>query len=236
MQLRQQQDEEVEALLHGAMNARAGGTPDGAQARVPRRAQSLIAEPDRIGGVIDETPEPRSTVLAREGCGARSPAVMITDFIVFTIDGEPWKLTHVCWVSALVLFVLCGVMMTLLLRRFATGRILSQPEAARVAMHPAETSYVDQTLAASGPAMGKEWRVSMSIGDFRRAWHQRDYFAFLVPPSVTFLGCSSFGVLMFGMSVHVKSWGPFGAASLGLVPLILINFFMLWAAIYTKLD
>jgi hypothetical protein len=128
------------------------------------------------------------------------------------------------------------VMLTVVLRRYSTGRALSEREAARVAMHPAETSYVDRTVAAHAPAMGKEWRVSMSIGDLRRAWHAKDYFAFLGLPSTVFLLCAATTLLLLGVSVAAKTWLIIGAASVVLVPIMAAGIFMLWAAVYTKLE
>lgn len=161
---------------------------------------------------------------------------MLKNVVLFTINGEPWRLLGVSFAASGILTVLWLSMLTVLLWRHGKSRSLSASEAARVAMHPAESSYVDETVTTHGPAMGKEWEVSMSIGDLRQAWRERDYFRFFGLPVTNLTAVAAFGTFTFAASVSTKSWIPFGGTCIILVPMALIFLFMPWAAVYTKLE
>jgi hypothetical protein len=161
---------------------------------------------------------------------------MPENFVVFTVNGVDWRLARVCFTAAGVFFFTAGVLLTLVLRRYGNVRELSGSEAASVAMHAGETSEVDRAVTHHGYATGKAVEVSMSIGDLRRAYHEKDWFKFFALPLTILLGFNSFGLVIFGFHLLDRAGVTLGVA-LGLsVPVSLMIFFGWWAAIYTELE
>ncbi|MDB4985890.1 MAG: hypothetical protein JWN04_1068 [Myxococcaceae bacterium] len=156
--------------------------------------------------------------------------------ILFTFLGDPWRLSGVCLVAAGLIFAAGATSMTMLIRRHGRSRLLSRAEAARVAMHAGETSYVDGAVALGGPAVGKEWRYSCSIGDLRKAWHAKNYKKFFGVPATFIALWSGADLAFFALTVHERHWSLFAVASAGLVPMIALMLFSMWAAIYTRLE
>lgn len=156
--------------------------------------------------------------------------------IVLHVNGEPWTVAGlISLAGALTLgfAVIAGVVIVWL---WGTSRRLSASEAARVATHPAESSYVDRALVAHGPAAGREWGVSISIGDLRHAWHSGDYFKFCFVPLAQILLWGGISLLLFGLTVGLQTWLPFGTVGVLSVPLTFLPLFMMWAAVNTKLN
>jgi hypothetical protein len=160
---------------------------------------------------------------------------MLEDNVVFTIHGSAWHLTAVCFVTSAVLFVVWLVLLIRLLHYKGTSRWLSSEEAGQVAVY-GSVSTTHRTMLVSGPAVGKEWNLSLSIGDLREAWHKRDYWTFFGMPAFFLLVFLAFELCFFGAALGLRSWVPLVAVSALIVPMMLIFLFMMWAAIYTKLN
>ncbi len=158
--------------------------------------------------------------------------------VMLHIDGEPWTLGALCLIAAPVVFVLSIFLVVFTAKRWGTTRALSASEAAQVAMNPAEPSYVDRQVPIHGPAMGREWRVDYSASDLREAWRARDYAKFFGLPAMSLLGVSAGELLCFGIYLlgGQKAWMFWLLPNFVLTPIALAPLFLMWAAIYTKLE
>jgi hypothetical protein len=156
--------------------------------------------------------------------------------VLFYVNGEPWRLAGVSLVTGAAMFVVWLALLAVMVRKYGQTRTLSAEEAAQVAIHPNEPSYVDRTIALRGPARGAEAQVSYSIGTLRAAWNTRDYWKFFGLPAFMFLCHVAFSLFIYGVGAAMQDWVPLVASSVVLVPMFVINGFMMWAAIYTKLE
>lgn len=156
--------------------------------------------------------------------------------VLFHVGDSPWTLGGVCLALAAVVFVAWLVLLPIVAQRFGDVSRMTSDEAATLAMVGYETSYVKPEPLVHGPAVGKQWSVTFTIGDLRTAWQARRY--------GIFLGLPAFGVMFFvavafaglGLAAFVHGMVIFaitGGFSLLCTAIVL---FMMWAAVYTKLE
>jgi len=154
--------------------------------------------------------------------------------VLFEVGGSVWRISDFCWAcgGGLVLGFLLGFVV---LRRYGKSRRLSREEAASVAMHAGEVSEVDRAVTYTGPAAGKEWEVSMSIGDMRKAYRDQDWFRFLGLGSVILITHVSAGMLIWCLGELTGSKLIAGMGVGWALMFLGVCSFMWWAAIYTDL-
>jgi amino acid transporter len=154
---------------------------------------------------------------------------------LFQFAGSTWTLAGVCMVSAVVIFVLWLALLPMLTRRVGTSRRMSREEAAARSFAGVNKDFVKPEPFISGPAAGKEWEITFTIGDLREAWQNRQYaYFFGVPGYLALLGLA-FIIGMTGAMLYLRTW--LMLVGIGFVLLILgIYLFMMWAAVYTKLE
>jgi hypothetical protein len=155
--------------------------------------------------------------------------------VLFQLGTSAWTLGGLCVLVACVIFLLWLVLLPSMARRFGQIQSMSSEEAASYAFTGRQTDYVKPEPIVHGPAVGKEWQVSLSIGDLRSAWQRNDRRYFYGYSLYCMLITDSFGLAGFGLAFSTRIW-PFLIFS-GLALLVRsVNIFMMWAAVYTKLE
>lgn len=154
--------------------------------------------------------------------------------VLFEIGASAWRISDFCWACGGGL-VLGFLLLTVVLWRYGKSRRLSRKEAASVAMHAGEVSEVDRAVTYAGPAAGKEWEVSMSIGDLREAYHDQDWFRFLGLGSAVLTIHVAAGMLIWGFGELTGSKLVAGMGVGWALMFLGVCAFMWWAAIYTDL-
>lgn len=155
---------------------------------------------------------------------------------VVSLNGDEWRLSSLCFVAGGLLFLSGLVLLACVLKRNGKSRELSGAEAASVAMHAGETGSVDRAVTWHSHAKGREWHVSMSVGDLREAYHARDWFRFFGLYTTILLMWNSFGMLLFGLYLMKGEVVALVMAVIASVPITGLVFFAWWAAIYTDLQ
>ena len=162
----------------------------------------------------------------------------MTNYVVLYIGGEPWTLAGVCFFGGIATLVVWVVLIFLLTRRWGRMRALSTDEAARVAINAGDQSYVDRAVPIHGPARGVEAKVQYSASTLREAWHAKDYERFFGLPAMGLMGVFAFELIWFScyLAGGPKMWPVVIAVNVILVPIALGNLFLMWAALFTKLE
>jgi hypothetical protein len=155
--------------------------------------------------------------------------------VLFQVGDSAWTLGAVCLITAAVLLVVWIALLPRVARQFGEVRRLTSEEAATLSLVGHQTSYVKPRPIVHGPAVGKEWAYSFTIGDLREAWRQRHYLIFFGLPAHAATFGLSFAVAGFGIALLTQA-PPFLLLSGAPLPIIGIYLFMMWAAIYTKLE
>lgn len=160
---------------------------------------------------------------------------MLDNFVLTHVRGEPWALGAVCLAVAGVLFVAWLARLPGMARRIGTVRRMTTEEAAKLSMVGITPSYDAPRPIVWGPAAGKEWRVDLSIGDFRSLWRRGDRGMFF--GAATFLAMLPLAVAVagFGVALLLRSGLFLTFSGVGAL-LIVVLLIMMWPAVYTRLE
>jgi hypothetical protein len=164
--------------------------------------------------------------------------VAIANPILFHIGKSPWTLGGVCTALGIIMVLVWIALLPFVIRRLKIqARRLNAQEAATLAMTGHETDYVKPEAAVHGPAAGLEWQFECSIGELRAAWQQRRYGFFFGVPAFG-------GVLLVAIAMIFEGGAIRATSSLAVLLWVFSPFalilgiyaFMMWAAVYTKLE
>lgn len=158
--------------------------------------------------------------------------------ILFYSGDSPWTLGGVLIVCAAGLAFTWVAAMPFVLRKLnIQGHRLDSQEAATLAMTGREPGYVKPQAIVHGPAAGMEWSFSFTIGDLRQAWHSRRYRYFFGLPFYSSLFPFAFCVASVGFFALRSDAFVVMCVVVGFCGLIILMIvFMMWAAVYTKLE
>jgi hypothetical protein len=161
---------------------------------------------------------------------------MFKNEVILRVGGEPWTIGAVCLVVALVCFVVWIALLPSMARRMGSVRQMSSAEAARFTYAGTDTSYVKPRPQLAGPAAGRQWSVNMSIGDLRTAWRQKHYGLFFGAPLYVCLLPVAFALGGLALAFFMERTMPGLLFSVLPVLLVAMNGFMMWAAVFTRLE
>jgi hypothetical protein len=157
--------------------------------------------------------------------------------ILFRQGDSVWTLGGLMVALGIGLMLLFLALMPFVLRAIKVPkRIMTGAEAALGAMAAADFNDTKVDLIAHGPAIGVEWRFGCSIGDLRRAWHERRYGYFYGLPLYFSLWTTGAGVVLVGSTLIYHTWMFVLAGGIPVMSMQLAAVFMMWAAVYTKLE
>jgi hypothetical protein len=156
--------------------------------------------------------------------------------VLFHVGDSPWTLGGVSLAIAGVLLVAWVVLLPIVAHRFGEVSRMTSDEAATLAMVGYETSYVKPEAIVHGPAVGKQWSLEITIGGLRTAWQTRKYGIFVGLPAfyVMLVAAVAFAGLACAAFNHQKMIFVVLCWCVAVFPIIML--FMMWAAVYTKLE
>jgi hypothetical protein len=155
--------------------------------------------------------------------------------VLIHVGTSAWTLGGICVLLGCVVFLAWLVLLPSMARRFGRVERMSSDEAASFAFSGTRTDYVKPEPIVHGPAVGKEWQVSLTIGDLRSAWQRKDYRYFYGYSLYCMLVTDGMGLAMFGYSLVAHVWVIMAFPAFCMLFRLIIAF-MMWAAIYTKLE
>jgi hypothetical protein len=161
---------------------------------------------------------------------------MSSNPVILHIGDSPWTRGGVCLAIAAVMFVAWIILLPIVARRFGEISRLTSDEAATLSMVGYETSYVKPEAIVHGPAAGKQWQVEITIGDLRAAWRARQYGIFVGLPAFSLLFSVATALAGLGWAAFVHATMIFGILGGFSALVTTIMLFMMWAAVYTKLE
>lgn len=184
------------------------------------------------------------------GCGSapvrgsvRSKASVIdisSNPVILHVGDSQWTLGGISLATGAVMLVAWIILLPIVARRFGEISRLTSEEAATLAMVGHETSYVRPEAIVHGLAAGKQWQVTVTIGDLRAAWQARRYSIFCGASGVFSHGFGGGRVGRPGLCCarprgdnlrdSRRLLGGFSALMSAMM------LFMMWAAVYTKLE
>jgi hypothetical protein len=160
---------------------------------------------------------------------------MFKNPVLFHQFGISWTVVKTGLVAGTLLMVLAAVLFTALFKHVgAKTRKLTPSESQHVAFYPGEMGIVEDVHGITWGGVAAE--LTWNIDTLRKAARRGDWFVFWVYPVMSSCWIIGFGlVLLTGM---IAARFPLGMALvIGLCSLMLgVNWFMSWAAIYTKID
>lgn len=160
---------------------------------------------------------------------------MLDNFVLFHVRGSAWTLGGTSVALAVMLFVIWISCLPLVVSRYGSSRRMSTSEAQRRSVVGLAPSYDAAKVLVAGPAAGKEWSFTLTIGGLREMRQRGDHFAFYFLPSYAIAFPSAFVVGGFGLALLTRERAVL-LLSGGALVLILILLFMMWAAVYTDLQ
>jgi hypothetical protein len=163
---------------------------------------------------------------------------MFSNGVVLQRFGVSWTVARCCIVIGVALVALSGVLFSVLFKHMkGKARRLEPEEASRVAFYGRSTASPGVDEVVQGRAVGVGVEIKFGIDDLRLAARRGDWMTFWLSPLLitTFiLGLTS--LITAGL---VAASAPGLIVAVAYIPLglmLLIFWFMPWAAIYTNID
>jgi len=163
---------------------------------------------------------------------------MFSNGVLLQRFGVSWTVAKCCTVVGVALLALSAVLFYVLLKHVkGKARRLDPEEASRVAFYGRSTATPGLDEVVHGPAVGVGVEIKFGIDDLRLAARRGDWMTFWMSPLLitTFiLGLTS--IITAGLLAAAAPGLIFAVAYIPLCLMLLIFWFMPWAAIYTNID
>jgi hypothetical protein len=164
----------------------------------------------------------------------RYDSAMLENFVVFHLQGEPWTFGAVCLVISGLLVVVWACLMPYMANRHGTVRRMTTEEAQRRVFIGTDSTYLTGEVVA-GPAAGKKWEVTFTIGSLRNMRERGDHALWFLLPAYVALVLA--GVFAFGLGLALLTRDGWFLGFSGMALLIgAVIAFMMWASVYTQLE
>ena len=164
----------------------------------------------------------------------RYHGAMLENLVVFHVRGVPWTLGGVCVAISGVLVLAWACLMPYVANRYGTVKRMTTEQAQRRVFIGTEPTYLTGKVVA-GPAAGKTWEVSLTIGGLRNLRERGEHGLWILLPA--YAGLVLTGVFAFGLGLALltRVWGFLGFSGMALLMGALVAF-MMWASVYTQLE
>jgi hypothetical protein len=160
---------------------------------------------------------------------------MLRNPILFQQFGIAWTVAW-CWLfGGLVLMCVAAALFTILFRHLgAHTRELTPEEADHVAFYAGKYTPVEDMHGKH--LWGRAAELSWNIDTLRKAANRGDWFAFWTFPTMFSLWMIGMGCVFMAMAIWAKAVVVIVATAPILALMVILFWFMAWAAIYTNID